>query len=370
MKKIFIIGAFGYTNNQLDGQTIKTRNVFDLIKAKHDGIVSYIDTLDVRRKPWILFPMLWKMVTCNKLVLIPCTNNLNVLFPIAYYMSRFFGFDIIHICIGGWQVEYFIGSKLLKMSDNYKSYGQRLTNKNKPRWTPHPLQMKLNKRIKVIMPEMKTEIKELENLGFSNLDFFPNFRMVNSTWKNASPNNSDVLKLIFMARIMKLKGYETVFTFAEFAKEQGMKVQIDFYGQINPDEESYFMSLVKSHSDNVNYCGYLVPDKITSTLMEYDMMMLPTRFYTESLPGTILDSYIAGIPIIATKWKYAEEFIEDGKTGFIVPFKDGQDEFNKKLKTIYEDRDKLTAMKENAAKEAIKYSEDTAWNRLKKYLYD
>lgn len=104
--------------------------------------------------------------------------------------------------------------------------------------------------------------------------------------------------------------------------------------------------------------------------MEYDMMMLPTRFYTESLPGTILDSYIAGIPIIATKWKYAEEFIEDGRTGFIVPFKNGQDEFDRKINLIYDDREKLAQMKESAAKEAINYSEETAWNRLKKYLYD
>lgn len=31
-KNILIIGYFGYVTNQLDGQTIKTRNVFDLIK--------------------------------------------------------------------------------------------------------------------------------------------------------------------------------------------------------------------------------------------------------------------------------------------------------------------------------------------------
>ena len=88
------------------------------------------------------------------------------------------------------------------------------------------------------------------------------------------------------------------------------------------------------------------------------------------LDGTILDSYIAGIPIIATKWKYAEEFIEDGRTGFIVPFKNGQDEFDRKINLIYDDREKLAQMKESAAKEAINYSEETAWNRLKKYLYD
>ncbi len=367
MKNIFIIGTFGYSNNQLDGQTIKTRNVYDLIRAKHDGEVSYIDTLDVRSKPWILFTMVWRMIKCDKLVLIPCTNNLNILFPVAYYLSRLFKFDIIHICIGGWQVEYFVGSKTIMKSDGINECGQ---NSNKPRWTPHPLQMKLNKKIKVIMPEMKTEIKELKELGFTNLDFFPNFRMVNPSLKKALPKKADTLRLIFMARIMKQKGYETVFKFAEYAKNKQMNVLIDFYGQINLDEESYFMSLVESHSENVSYRGYLSPDKITSTLMEYDMMMLPTRFYTESLPGTILDSYIAGIPIIATKWKYAEEFIEDGRTGFIVPFKNGQDEFDRKINLIYDDREKLAQMKESAAKEAINYSEETAWNRLKKYLYD
>ena len=33
-KKILVIGYFGYKSNQLDGQTIKTRNVYKLIKLK------------------------------------------------------------------------------------------------------------------------------------------------------------------------------------------------------------------------------------------------------------------------------------------------------------------------------------------------
>ena len=31
MNKVLVIGAFGYENNQLDGQTIKTRNVYNLL---------------------------------------------------------------------------------------------------------------------------------------------------------------------------------------------------------------------------------------------------------------------------------------------------------------------------------------------------
>ena len=368
MNKVFILGAFGYYNNQLDGQTIKTRNVYDLIKKNYEGDVSFIDTLTVRKKPWIMFKMLWEMLRCKKLVIVPCTNNLDLIFPFAYYLSKLFSFEIIHICIGGWQVEYFLGSTI-KVQDGEMLSGNK-RNYNKPRWTPHPLQMKLNKKIKVIMPEMITEVKELEDLGFNNVEFFPNFRLANPiSMISFNLDDTSELRLVFMARIMKMKGYETVFDFADYARKNNMKVRIDFYGQINSDEEKYFISLVKAH-ENTSYCGYLAPDEITKVLMNYDMMMLPTRFYTESLPGTVLDSFIAGIPIIATNWKYAKEFIEDGKTGFIVPFEDSQSEFNRKLTIVYHDREKLKCMKEYASNEAIKYSEHTAWQRIKKYLYD
>ena len=55
--KVFVIGTFGYFNNQLDGQTVKTRNIFNLIKSKHNGDVTCIDTLLVKIKPWLLYPV-------------------------------------------------------------------------------------------------------------------------------------------------------------------------------------------------------------------------------------------------------------------------------------------------------------------------
>lgn len=367
--KVFVIGTFGYFNNQLDGQTVKTRNIFNLIKSKHNGDVTCIDTLLVKKKPWLLFSLLWKLVRCNKLVILPCTNNLTILFPVVFYLSKLFRYEIIHICIGGWQVEYFLGSDIKKPRLPQISGSQRAEIiDERPIWTPHPHNMELNKKIKVIMPEMQTEVEELRKIGFSNIEFFPNFRIVNPAWKNIKKEVHSELRLVFMARIMRMKGYDVIFEFANYAKKNSMEVVIDFYGQINKDDEDEFISLLKCHPENTNYCGYLAPDKITSTLMNYDMMMLPTHYFTESLPGTILDSYIAGIPIIATKWKYATEFIEDGRTGFIVPFENGQDVFNQKLTSIYYDREMLQSLKQNAQKEALKYSEEIAWHRLEKYL--
>ena len=66
--------------------------------------------------------------------------------------------------------------------------------------------------------------------------------------------------------------------------------------------------------------AFLSQEIISRTLVNYDLMLFPTRYYTEGLPGTIIDAYIANLPVIATEWKHAREFIKDGETGFIVRF--------------------------------------------------
>ena len=62
-KKVLVIGAFGYECNQLDGQTIKTRSVYQILKERYKGKHSYIDTLQLKKKPWMGFRMLYHLVT-------------------------------------------------------------------------------------------------------------------------------------------------------------------------------------------------------------------------------------------------------------------------------------------------------------------
>ena len=68
-KKILVLGYFGFDNNQLCGQTVKTRNIFNLIK-RHEtevGEVIYFDT-QIFQKNWLQgFNMFWKIILskCN-----------------------------------------------------------------------------------------------------------------------------------------------------------------------------------------------------------------------------------------------------------------------------------------------------------------
>lgn len=345
--KICVLGAFGYDTNQLDGQTVKTRNVFRLLQEYQAGVIMGFDTMHFRKNPFSLFKLLWQLMRCHTLVIIPCLNNLTYIFPVSYYLSKIFRYDIVHICIGGWQVEYFSGNE---------------------RFKAHPLQLKLSKKIKAFLPEMiKVENDLKSQLGFTNTEMFPNFRFMDAS-AHQNETTSDTLRLVFLARVDKKKGYDTIFNFAHQIEENNYNIIIDFYGPINQEDNEEFVSLVERHKVCVRYMGVLQQDEVTEKMVNYDVMLLPTTIYTEGFPGTVLDAYIAGIPVIATEWKHSHEFIESNKTGFIVPFNDCQKDFNEKILTLYHDRNMLSAMKKNAFQKRLQYSSEYAWSVLSKYL--
>ena len=346
MNRVVVIGAFGYTNNQLDGQTIKTRNVYRLIKERYDGRVDKIDTQLFKREPWIIVQALYLLLRCNTLVILPCLNNLTYFFPVAYVLSKFFCYDIISICIGGWQVEYFQGNE---------------------RFTTHPVQLKCSKKIKAFLPEMAKVDKDLKALlDFKNTEVFPNFRRFTINEIREEPH--DKLRLVFMARINKTKGYRTIFQVIDRLQAFSSKVSMAFYGQVAEEDRTDFEELIEKYSGNVSYKGALKPEDIQQTLSQYDVMLLLTQYYTEGFPGSILDAYIAGLPVIVTEWKHSHEFVDDGNTGYIVPFGECVDDVVERINRLVHDRQLLLQMKKKAQKESLKYSEDQAWEVLKKYL--
>ena len=51
----------------------------------------------------------------------------------------------------------------------------------------------------------------------------------------------------------------------------------------------------------------------------------------------MIDCYIAGLAVIASNWKYAKEYINDGENGIIFEYKNYNDMYNKTVKLIESD---------------------------------
>ena len=329
MKKLLVLGYFGYETNQLDGQTVKTRDVCRLAEEQlGEDNVDYFDTQILHGDKLKIFSMLWKLMRCKMLFYLPAHNNLRAFFPFIFILSNAFGFKIHYFVVGGWLREFL--SNLL-------------------------LHRYMLGRIAGIHTETKRLKSELEtHYHFRNVDIFPNFRFFEF---NPHPSVSEKLKIVFMARIIKQKGLDWIFGLADYIEKNGLseKFSITFFGPESDEDKSYFEKNVANYGF-VEYGGLLQPAEIYETLSHYDVMLLPTHYYTEGLPGSVVDAYISGIPVIVTEWKHSHEFVDDGQTGYIVPFENGLQQMIDKVVELGENRELLWKMKAKALSKRMEFA--------------
>lgn len=341
-KRILVLGYFGYETNKLNGQTSKTRNVYEMLKSNIGDKfeINHFDTQQFQFSKLSLFTMIKRVLLCDKLVYIPAHNSLKYLFPFIYLICWIRKREILLIVVGGW-LDNFIESKKL-----------------------HVL---LLSKIGGIFPQSdRLREKLISQYKFKNVYYFPNFRINSFT---PSFYKNEVFKIVFMARIMRLKGLDYVFQLANYFSQQtkpDANIIIDFYGPIEEEDENYFKEQIKKH-EIISYKGILSPDKIYATLNEYDLLVLPTRYPGEGFPGTILDAYISGLPVVASDWKYLSEFVDHGKTGFLFDL-NKENEFHYYVDKLYHDRELLIQMKKNAFEKSKSYSSEYAWEILEKFI--
>ena len=342
-KRILVYGFFGYANNQLDGQTIKTRAIYELLKERYNGDVEYFDCEVLHRNKASILLFLKKLTFCDVIFFIGAGNNIRQLFPWVYRYSKLLRFKIVFVAVGGW-----LNEELIK----------------------HPAICKKMQRVHGILVQNK--LQETELLTDCDIPFaqkIPNFR--NESPVRPLPTSvPGKLRLVYMARIHKMKGLDSIKVLAEYILQNGFDsiVSIDFYGQINPDDEEYFITQLVEPYDFITYHGALAPDEIKKTLVNYDVMLLPTHYYTEGFPGTVLDAYRAGLPVIVTKWKFATEFVNDGVSGYIIPFENCEADLCATVKKLIDNPDCLAQLKEGTYQTSLDYTPDKAWEVIEPYI--
>ena len=338
-----VLGYFGFITNQLDGQTVKTRNIYQLLKLKENeiGKVSYFDTQQFQKNKLFVIVMFWKVLINNRLIYIPAHNNFTYLFPVIFLLSKLKRVKITYIVVGGWLNEYIVNKRIHRF---------------------------MLSKIQVILPQTKKLTDALKsNYNLKNVQQLNNYRLNSFVPNFVKKSNS--FKIVFMARINKFKGIENVFKLAERIAEDAnfeKNITIDFYGQISAEDKSYFFKEL-NRFNNVFYKGQLEPFEIYSNLEKYDVLVLPTFYIGEGFPGSILDAYISGIPVIVSNWKELPEFVDHNETGFIFDLNNNIELYNYIIK-LYENPKLLANMKQNAYNKSKEYSSESAWKILKPYL--
>lgn len=298
LKVIGVIGHFGLGLDMLNGQTIKTKIVTNALEDRvgndevlkvdtHGGIKTYLK---------LPFEIIRLLKCCKNIIIFPAHNGVRVIVPMLLSLNIFYHRKTHYVVIGGW---------LSKMCER------------------HLLLTILLKKIDYIYVETRTMKKTLERQGFRNVLVMPNFKDLQILDKPVYSDNGP-LKLCTFSRVVKEKGIEDAVKSVEIINTEYGKVvfKLDIYGPVDPNQIEWFNKLKTDFPDYINYKGSVQFDQTVDVLKNYFALLFPTKFYTEGIPGTILDAYAAGVPVIASKWESFSDLIDDGVTGIGFKFDD------------------------------------------------
>src|SRR5690554_239962 len=340
--KAVVIGYFGFKTNQIDGQTIKTRNVYQLLNTVYD--VEFFDTESLKSNKVAALTLLWLTIKHKNVFYLGAHNNLRYFFPLLYLISKARRGKIVYVTVGGWLYDF------LKTSHSFYTY--------------------MIKSIHSVLVETEFLKLNLRELGIVKTELIPNFRLTPAIKTITGDRKDNIFRIVFMARIVKEKGVFLLLDFFEaYLKNTdafNKHITLDFYGPVSDKDAKSFYERVSHFDLDVNYKGVLDPSDIYKTLPDYDLLVLPTFYEGEGFPGTILDAYLCGLPVIATRWKQIPEFVEDNETGFLIDYDVKQ--LSVKIQKLANDDRLLSVMKNNAQQKSKKYSAETGLQILKKAM--
>lgn len=341
MYKIGVCGHFGFKESLVNGQTIKTKSLTEELKMiLGSNEVITVDTHKWKRNPFSLFfKCILLSKRCKNVIILPAQNGIKVFVPLFLTLNKIFNRKLHYVVVGGWLPE------LLKNNSRLKS--QLI-------------------KFDVIYVETESMVNTIKQIGLKNIKCLPNFKRLNILGEhNLEYPIKLPYKLCTFSRVMKEKGIEDAINAVEsINNEIGKTVfTLDIYGQVDIEYEDRFEELKRNMPDYINYKGVVKFDESVEILKKYYVLLFPTHFYTEGVPGTIIDAYAAGLPIVYSRWENWSEIIDDMETGIGFDF-GNYEAFKNVLRRILEDQNEINKMRVNCLLKAEQYMPNSILKNL------
>lgn len=340
--RIAIIGHFGGAEAFNDGQTVKVKALYKGLTNRLSNKIS-IDCIDTYYLKHNMLKLIKDLICClardKKIIFLPATNGRKVLFPLMYYVGKILHKDIYHDCIGGALVNEI---------------------KEHPKWVNY-----LNSFASNWM-ESEIQAKTLNSMGIRNASYLPNFKQIQPISAGELKNFTDLpFAFCTFSRVLEEKGIEDAAKAIDDVNKENSRVvaTMDIYGPIQPGSEKWFQQLLERYRDCVIYRGSVEPEQSVITLKPYFALLFPTKYYTEGMPGTILDAMFSGLPVIARRWAYCDQMIKSGFNGISYDF-DKPELLKQILLSVVNNPQLINDMRINCINEADKYTENSVISRI------
>lgn len=346
MKK-YKIGTCGYYdtgNTNPNGQTVRTCSITNEIINNIGVGIKVLSYHKWRKNPFLLFlKFIMLEIESERLLLFPDENAIKILIPLAIISKKLFKTKIYYNVIGGWLPDYLTKKKQMQ---NFL------------------------KKLDGIFVQTSTLKNELAVYDIKKVYIFPNFKNIKIFREDELLPNSELpLKICFMSRITEQKGVEEMIQVIKHINQNEVKYLLDIYGPISDEYRQHFVELEKEFPPFIKYKGVVDPLKTSEILQGYFLQLFPTKYKTEGFPGSILDSYCAGVPVLASRWNSYSDVIDEGINSISFSFNDF-DDMTEKLEKIYDCPENIIRMKQKCIQTANRYKPENVIKIMMNVLFE
>lgn len=190
------------------------------------------------------------------------------------------------------------------------------------------------------------------SIGLNNTCVYPNVRPSDRAVEPAE--HGDILRCVFFSKVCVEKGMRYISS--EFENLKGCQVILDIYGHIAPNFEGELEALVKSHN-NISYKGVFdsVNHNVYKLLNGYDVLLLPTSWIGEGIPGILIEAKMSGITCVVSDFNYNKEVINNDRDGIVLnDLQAGT--LSKVLRELSTNKGLLKALKQGSFESKDKYA--------------
>ena len=188
----------------------------------------------------------------------------------------------------------------------------------------------------------------------------PNFIALPKDIRSATTTSGEKLKLIFFSRIEEKKGLEILF-------DALVNISVPYALTIAGDGEADYVNRLKVQAENkglsaqLNWIGFQGDNKF-DVLQQHDVMVLPS--YDENFGNVVIESLSVGTAVLISKNVGLFNYVEENELGWAC--ENGAESFRKLVESIYNNRDSLARIRQQAPELIRKDFEEE--NLRKRYL--
>lgn len=333
------------TDSKCNGQVAKTLDTYNYLKEKgyEVDILNYGEFNAFQK---ILCSR--KIVKrCDRVVLMP--GGRNALFYYSNLLLRLKKKNIHYVAIGGWVLSLLNNKKFKKQFEKLKKFkGIYLQNK-------------------------ATQNRFIEE-GFDNTFFVSNFSSKKPLsqkqfdLKNQGYDKIGSFKFCFFARVERTKGVllacDAINQICQ--KFKNINISLDIYGEIKDKTLENELNQICKSNPAISVKGVLGGDDVIKQLSTYYCMLFPTFYRGEGTPHSVMESFMAGLPVIASNWAYNSEIVDDNKTGLL--FELNTNELFEKIEWAINNPIKIKEFSKNCFTKSKEFNKEKSLEPLLKNL--